>query len=425
MFPELILSLCLIAYALFVITELILIGRNLRSLNTHAAEVPSPFTAAIDKERWQQACSYSAEKLVLARIELLFSAAVSVIILTSGILGALEQFLAAMFSSPSAVGVTFLLALSFLSSLGDLPFALYRTFSIEARYGFNRSTLGLWIGDRIKGMIVGLVIGVPLLLMLQWFYLAAGPRWWLYAWAGIITLQLFLVYLHPVVIAPLFNRFTPLEDGPLAEQIARLCERLSFTAKGVQVMDASRRSTHGNAYFTGFGSNKRIVLFDTLLKELSHDGIVAVLAHEIGHKRCGHIIKGMLLSIALTGVALFTLSVLCQIDAIFLAFGLAAPSFHGSLALLSLAGAPFGYFLSPLFSLLSRRFEFQADRFAVDAMDGAAPLREALVALSRQSLSNLVPDRWYAFFHYSHPPLAVRIARMQAYDNSRRTADAP
>jgi STE24 endopeptidase len=244
---------------------------------------------------------------------------------------------------------------------------------------------------------------------------ATGSYWWLYAFAFLATVQLLLMYLYPVFIAPLFNTFTPLEEGSLKDQIFSLAEKIGFKTSGIFIMDGSKRSSHGNAYFTGFGAIKRIVLFDTLIENLSEPQAISVLAHEMGHERKGHIKKTLVISLITTCLGFWVLSLFINYQPFYQAFGFPTKSYHAALVIFAFASSPITYFLSPLFSLLSRKHEYEADRFAIDAVGGCDDLCEALLSLSKNSLSNLTPHPWYSFFHYSHPTLTERLQAMRVY----------
>jgi STE24 endopeptidase len=289
-----------------------------------------------------------------------------------------------------------------------LPFGLYRTFVLEERFGFNRTTLRMWVGDRVKSLLVQTLLGVPLLYAAYAFMRFTGPLWWVWLAAFLVLFQLFMLWLYPAVIAPLFNRFAPLPDGPLRERLERLADDSGFRNRGLFVMDASRRSAHSNAYFTGI-VRPRIVLFDTLVQRMSVDEAASVLAHEIGHYRAHHVQRRLALGIAATVVALFALSRLVPWPPLHEAFGFAAPTLHGAVALLMLGGGAFVFWLQPLAALMSRRHEYEADRFAV-RFGAPAALKTALLRLTGENLSNLHPHPWYSAWHYSHPVLVERLA---------------
>jgi STE24 endopeptidase len=296
---------------------------------------------------------------------------------------------------------------------------VYLQFVVEQRFGFNRMTPRVFVADVLKSAAVSIVLIAPLLLALFWFVDRAGRWWWLLGFAGVSLFQLAVTVLYPTVIAPLFNKFTPLEEGSLRERIYALASRLGFATRGIFVMDGSRRSAHSNAYFAGLGRARRIVLYDTLVRSLSEESLVAVLAHEIGHEKSHHIRQRMAFSLLMLLAGFWVLSLLLPFEPFTRAFGFERPSPHALLVIVSFCAGPFTFFLSPLSAAWSRRHEYQADRFAVDATGGAAGLKAALIGLGRRNLSNLTPHPLYSFYTYTHPTLAERIAALDAYEARR------
>jgi STE24 endopeptidase len=313
--------------------------------------------------------------------------------------------------------IALVLGFSFISGLIGLPLSLYQTFGIEARFGFNKMTWRLWLGDAAKGLVLGLALGVPMVWLVLWLMQAGGALWWLWAWAAFVTFQLFIMAIAPNVIMPLFNTFTPLEDESLKTRVNALMQRAGFTAKGFFVMDGSRRSAHSNAFFTGFGASKRVVFFDTLLKQLSPAEMEAVLAHELGHFKHRHILKMMLTSFSMSLVGLALLGWLTQQIWFYTGLGV-TPSLGGennalALVLFMLVTPVFTFFMAPLSSWRSRQQEFEADAYACTQAQGA-DLASALLKLYQDNAATLTPDAWYVKFYYSHPPAPLRLARMQA-----------
>jgi STE24 endopeptidase len=304
-----------------------------------------------------------------------------------------------------------MLSAMIIMSLLDLPFSLYHTFVVEQRFGFNRSTPAIFVSDLIKQAMLLFIIGGPLIALALWIMQASGGLWWLYVWAVWIAFTLIMFWAYPAIIAPLFNKFSPLEDESLRERIQALMEKCGFHSKGIFVMDGSKRSGHGNAYFTGFGSNKRIVFFDTLLESLEPAEIEAVLAHELGHFKLRHIQKRLLSTAALSLAALALLGWLAGKDWFYQGLGVSQPSAWMALLLFMLAMPVFTFFLQPLMALLSRKHEFEADAYAVRQSSGA-DLVHALVKMYRENASTLTPDPLYSAFHDSHPPAPVRIAHI-------------
>jgi len=298
-------------------------------------------------------------------------------------------------------------------SLLDLPFSLYHTFVVEERFGFNRSTLGVFFGDLLKQGALLLVIGGPLIALALWIMEASGGLWWLYVWAVWMAFSLIMFWAYPAVIAPLFNKFSPLDNEALKQRIQALMDKCGFRSKGIFVMDGSKRSGHGNAYFTGVGSNKRIVFFDTLLESLKPEEIEAVLAHELGHFKLKHIQKRLLSTFALSLVALALLGWLAGQDWFYHGLGISQASPWMALMLFMMVLPVFTFFIQPLMSLLSRKHEFEADAYAVQQSNGT-DLIHALVKMYRENASTLTPDPLYSAFHDSHPPAPVRIAHISA-----------
>ncbi len=393
---------------------------NLGHVRRNAHAVPSAFAGIVDAETHARSVSYT---LLHGRFGLIAgavsSAALLAVVLT-GLLGLFDSAARSLPLHPYLQGIVFVAAVSLVFSVIRLPFTLYSIFNIEARFGFNKTTPRLFVIDMLKGLAISIVIGAPVLLALFWFMDRTGPFWWIWAFAAMTVFQFVMSILAPLVIAPMFNKFTPLPDGPLKEKIAALADRLRFRTKGIFVVDSSKRSRHSNAYFTGLGRAKRIVLFDTLVSSNTEEEIVSVLAHEIGHEKRNHIKKGLAISVAMSLLGFWILSLLIHWTPLYQAFGFARPGYHSLLVLLAFCSGPFTFFLQPLFTMRSRRQEYEADRFAVKGVGSAAGLKSALLRLSKDNLSNLSPHPLYSFFHYSHPTLAERIAALDRAEASLR-----
>jgi len=385
--------------------------RQLRHIARYRAAVPAEFADKITLAAHQKAADYTTDKVRLSQLELFYSSAILLLWTLGGGLNWLDTHWAHWLSNPLWQGVAFVVSMMIIGSLLDLPFSLYRTFVIEVRYGFNRTTPGLFVTDLIKGMLLTLAIGIPLLWIVLWLMQSAGNLWWVYVWAVWMSFSLLMLFVYPTWIAPLFNKFAPLEDAALRERIEKLLGRCGFTSKGIFVMDGSRRSSHGNAYFTGLGDNKRIVFFDTLLKSLQADEIEAVLAHELGHFKRKHVQKQILAMAAMTFLSLAVLGLLVQQDWFYHGLGIQTPSMHAALVLFILLISVLGVYVQPLFSYFSRRHEFEADDFAA-SQSNAQDLIRALVKLYEENASTLTPDPLYSAFHDSHPPAPVRIAHL-------------
>lgn len=385
--------------------------RQLRHIAQYRAEVPPAFAGKISLQAHQKAADYTTDKVRLGQLELFYSSALLLLWTLGGGLNLLDSLWSQWIPNPLWQGVAFVISMMLIGSLLDLPFAIYRTFIIETRYGFNRTRPLLFITDLLKGMLLTLAIGIPLLWVVLWLMQSAGAVWWIYVWAVWMGFSLLMLFVYPTWIAPLFNKFAPLDDAALRERIERLLSRCGFTSKGIFVMDGSKRSSHGNAYFTGLGDNKRIVFFDTLLKSLQAEEIEAVLAHELGHFKRKHIQKHIIAMASMTLLSLALLGQLIQQDWFYQGLGINTPSMHAALVLFILLLSVFGVYFQPLFSYFSRRHEFEADDFAASQSD-AKDLIRALVKLYEENASTLTPDPIYSAFHDSHPPAPVRIAHL-------------
>ena len=309
-------------------------------------------------------------------------------------------------------GVIFCLAVGLVFTLAGLPTDCYSTFVLEAKFGFNKTTVGLYVSDKLKGLVLALVIGVPFLFVVLWLMDAMGPYWWVWAFAFIAAFQLVMIVIFPSFIAPWFNKFEPLKDGELRERILALADQLGFKTTGIFTMDGSKRSGHSNAYFTGIGKAKRIVLFDTLIEQMTMDQGLAVLAHEMGHYKMKHIRRMLVVQTIFLFIGLYLLSLLLRAPWFFHAFGL-APSHHAALVLFSLVSGPATFYLGPLMNRLSRTHEYEADRFAVETLRDGRAMEEALVNLTVKNLANLNPHPWYSAYHYSHPTAVERIGAIR------------
>ena len=392
-------------------------ARQVRSVATHRAAVPQAFAGTLSLADHQKAADYTLAKIRVSQLDIAIDAACLLGWTLLGGLDALNSLLLAWLEPGMTQQIALVLGFSLISGLIGLPLSLYQTFVVEARFGFNKMTWGLWFSDALKGLVLGLALGVPMVWLVLWLMQAGGAQWWLWAWAAFVTFQLFIMAIAPNVIMPLFNKFTPLEDESLKARVNALMQRAGFTAKGFFVMDGSRRSSHSNAFFTGFGASKRVVFFDTLLKQLQPAEMEAVLAHELGHFKHRHFVKMMVTSLTLTLVGLALLGWLTQQVWFYTGLGV-LPSFSGennalALVLFLLVTPVFTFFLAPLSSWRSRQQEFEADAYACTQAQGA-DLASALLKLYQDNASTLTPDAWYVKFYYSHPPASVRLARMQA-----------
>lgn len=374
------------------------------------------FSNTVSLESHQKAADYTIAKTRLGLIELALGAAVLLCWTLLGGLSALNSFLLSALGGGGLVQQLALLAsFAVINALIDLPLGLYQTFSVEQGFGFNKTTPRLWLLDFVKSSLLGALIGLPIAALILWLMGAAGAQWWIWAWGTWIGFNLLLMWALPTFIAPLFNKFTALEDGAIKTQVTALMARCGFAAKGLFVMDGSKRSAHGNAYFTGLGSAKRVVFYDTLLAKLSPDEIAAVLAHELGHFKHRHLIRRMVLLFATSLLAFVVLGWLANQSWFFAGLGvvpnLAAPNDALALLLFMLSAPLLSFFIAPVFSAMSRRDEFQADAYAV-AHSSGQDLAAALLKLYEDNAATLTPDPVYVRFYYSHPPASERLARL-------------
>ena len=408
------------ALLLSLAVKLWLTTRQMRHVAAHRNQVPAAFTRTVTLAAHQRAADYTLAK---GRFGLLATAFGSAVLLGWTLLGGLDTLNMLLRDSvlpawgPMAYQLALLAAFTVIGSVIELPLDAYSTFRIEQRFGFNRMTPGLWLADMAKGAAVGALIGLPLAALILWIMGASGGLWWLYAWLAWVAFNLVLLVLYPTVIAPLFNKFEPLPDEALKARVQALMQRCGFAAKGLFVMDGSRRSAHANAYFTGLGASKRVVFFDTLLQRLTPVEVEAVLAHELGHFKHKHVLQRMvgIFAFSLAGLAL--LGWLAQQSGFYAGLGvnpnLGAPNDALALLLFMLALPSFTFFVSPLMAHFSRRHEFQADAYACQQAEGAA-LASALLKLHEDNAATLTPDPVYVRFYYSHPPASERLAALPA-----------
>jgi STE24 endopeptidase len=392
--------------------------RQMRHVAQHREQVPAAFAATVSHDAHRKAADYTLAK---GRFGLLQQALGVAVLMGWTLLGGLEALNTWVLQAtlqplgPLGYQIALVAAFTLIAGLIDLPADWHATFRIEQRFGFNRMTPRMWWMDQLKSTLVGAVIGLPLLALVLWLMGAAGSAWWLWAWGVWMGFNLLLLIIYPTWIAPLFNKFTPLEDASLAQRVQTLMQRCGFAAKGLFVMDGSRRSAHANAYFTGLGSSKRVVFYDTLLARLSADEVEAVLAHELGHFKHRHVLKRI---VAMFGLSLAGLALLGWLSAqqfFYVGLGvtpnLDAPNHGLALLLFLLALPPFTFFLSPLMARSSRQHEFQADAYACQQADGRA-LASALLKLHEDNAATLTPDPLYVRFYYSHPPASERLAAL-------------
>ena len=401
----------LLALVLSLAIQFWLDRRQLAHVQQHRDTVPDAFKARIPLEAHQKAADYTVTRMRLGMLEMVLGAVLLLIWTLGGGLQLLDSFWRDMAFSPLVTGVVVIFSVLIISSLLDLPFAIYRTFVIEQRFGFNRMSPSVFISDQIKHLLVLLILGVPLASLVLWLMQDANPLWWLYVWIVWMGFSLLMLWAWPAFIAPIFNKFVPLEDKVLKQRIEDLLNRCGFRSNGVFVMDGSRRSSHGNAYFSGLGTNKRIVFFDTLLKSLNPDEVEAVLAHELGHFKRRHIQKRIISMAVLSLAGLAILAWLMKLPEFYTGLGITEASTYMALILFMMVSPIFSLYLQPLMAHFSRKHEFEADDYAAQQSD-AAILIEALVKLYEENASTLTPDPIYSAFHDSHPPAPVRVAHL-------------
>jgi len=396
--------------------------RHIRYVHTHRNSVPENFSSQISLDAHQKAADYTCAKTRLNYANICLDTVLLLILTLGGGLNALNSFWSNWFSAPLLQGMIFILGTVLLMGLVEIPINYYRTFVIEKKFGFNKMTHSMFFVDLIKQGLLGILLGLPLLFGALWLMEKTGANWWLYVWLMWVGFNLIILSVYPTWIAPLFNKFTPLEDASLKARIEQLMQKCGFKSSGLFIMDGSRRSSHGNAYFTGFGKNKRIVFFDTLLSHLNPPEIEAVLAHELGHFKRNHVIKRILLTFTMSLVFLWLLGYLMNQDWFYQGLGvfssnetLANTSSHSTamaLLLFFLVMPTFTFLFQPLSSLYSRKHEFEADAYAVEKAS-AGDLIQALVKLYQDNAATLTPDPLHSAFYDSHPPASVRIARLQ------------
>ncbi|CAC9443162.1 Peptidase, M48 family [Bathymodiolus heckerae thiotrophic gill symbiont] len=402
----------LMAMLSYVVILLWLNTRQTKAVLDSFDKVPDEFAQKITLEQHQKAANYTHAKLTLNYFEVVFSALVLLAWTLGGGLNWLDSFWHSLSDNILFVGVGFILSLMLIGSLIDLPFSLYRTFVLEEKFGFNKTTISTLISDTIKGLGLALVIGVPLLYVVLYLMNEMGEYWWFFVWLVLTGFSLLMLWLYPAFIAPLFNKFNPLKNQALKAKIDNLLKRTGFKSDGIFVMDGSKRSSHGNAYFTGIGKNKRIVFFDTLLKGMNDNEVQAILAHELGHFHHKHIRQQMIISFLTSLLGLALLGYLITQPWFFNGLGIEKTSNHTALVLFTLTLPIFSFFIEPISHALSRKHEFEADAFAVKHTN-ADDLISSLVKLYRDNASTLTPDKLYSAFHDSHPSASIRIKQLR------------
>jgi len=381
----------------------------------HRNAVPEAFKSTISLEAHQKAADYTLEKGKLGQIDGIVSIIALLLLTLGGVINAIFSFWASAITSPLVAGVAATATIFLIMTLIELPSGWYQTFVIEEKFGFNKSTTQQFIKDHVMQLGLGAAIGLPLLALILWVIDAVGSSWWLWAWGILISFSLLMSWLYPTLIAPLFNKFTPMEDGALKDRISGLLSRCGFNSQGIFIMDGSKRSGHGNAYFTGLGNNKRIVFFDNLVASLDDEELEAVLAHELGHFKCKHVVKMLVATSIMTLISFGVLGMLISQDWFYTGLGVDVAQKSNAVALLlfMLVSSSFTFFIQPISAYFQRKFEFEADDFAANHAQ-ASKLISGLVKLYEENASTLTPDPLYSAFHYSHPPAAIRVAHLES-----------
>lgn len=398
----------LLIISLKALIEAYLDARNKKHIIEHRNEVPSFFKERITLEEHQKAADYSVAKIKTKQTFQIFEIAILLLWTLGGGLESLYKIAMGFELGALTTGVAFFGLFALISSFLSLPQSIYSTFVIEERFGFNKMTAKTFIVDMLKGMLLGTLIGAPILYAILWMMQTLGDNWWVYGWGFLTAVQFILMWAYPVFIAPLFNKFTPMEEGEVKERVLKLLAKTGFQSNGLFIMNASIRSAHGNAYFTGFGNNKRIVFFDTLIKTLGPDEVEAVLAHELGHFKRKHVMKMLAKAVVLSFIGFFVLGLCTRWEAFYLGHGVQTIATPLALALFLLVSGNYTFFLTPFNAWSSRRYEFEADEFAA-SYSSANSLIHALVKLYKENASTLTPDPLFSSFYHSHPPALTRV----------------
>lgn len=410
-FTVIFLSAVLLSFAV----EFWLAKRQANYVAAHRSAVPEAFKTAVSLEAHQKAADYTLAKGKLGDIDRIIGVAVLLLLTLGGFINTVFQYWNGWVSSPLLAGVGATATIFFVMTLVEIPTSVYQTFVIEEQFGFNKTTVRQFIKDHVLQLALGAAIGLPLLALILWVMDSIGAAWWIWAWAILMSFSLLMSWLFPTVIAPLFNKFTPMEEGSLKDRIQGLLARCGFNSQGIFIMDGSKRSGHGNAYFTGLGNNKRIVFFDNLVNSLDEEELEAVLAHELGHFKRKHVIKMLVATSVMSLIGFGVLGWVIDQDWFYAGLGVAVEQKSNAAALLlfTLASSTFTFFMQPVSAYFQRKFEFEADDFAANNAK-ASKMISGLVKLYEENASTLTPDPLYSAFHYSHPPAAIRIAHLQA-----------
>jgi STE24 endopeptidase len=391
-----------------------LLERYLQYLNAgmRSEILPDKLKGICDQEEYRKTQLYEKDNLKLSFWSSLFNLSIIIAMIAAGGFALVDLFARSFSGNNVVIALIFFGIIGLASELINLPFEWYDTFVIEKKYGFNTMTTRTFITDQLKSWFIALLVGIPVLGLITWIYYKTGKGFWLYAWGLITVFSVFINFFYSEWIVPLFNRQTPLIESPLRTKIEEFAKKAGFRLKNIYVIDGSKRSTKANAYFSGFGSKKRIVLYDTLIREMPDEEIVAVLAHEIGHYKKKHVVRSLILSVFMTGLMLFLFSLVVENPLLSKAMGAETPSFHMGLIVFGILYSPLSLIIGLVTNIISRKNEFEADKFVYDNYD-AGKLAAALKKLAVKNLSNMLPHPAYVFFHYSHPPLLARLAKLE------------
>ena len=386
--------------------------RNLKSIELNKDTIPERFTSVVTEEEYKKSIDYNVDRIRFQIFTALFGAVVLIIFTLGGLFNFLSEVVVSTTSSDVLGAVLLGLLLLIVEQVISIPISIYSTFVIEERHGFNKTTTKTFVTDISKSLLISATISSVIYATVIYIVVNLGDNWWIYAFGAVFTLQAIIFFLYPVLIMPLFNKFEPLDDDEFKKPIEKLLEKIDFKSKGLFVMNASLRSTHGNAFFTGFGKNKRIVFFDTLLKTITPDEMEAILGHELGHYKLGHIKKGLLSSLVFGFIGFYLLSEILQSDNFFLDHGLESLTIYSKFLLFYLVIGSYTFFTKPFTSALSRKREFEADDFSFQYTSGEYMI-SGLLKLSKDNASNLTPDPLYSSYYYSHPPIAERVQSIE------------
>jgi STE24 endopeptidase len=408
-----ILILYIILFSIKFIWETFLELLNQSYIKKRNVNPPEFVNLIMDENTFKKASEYTIEKSRFSVLTSFLQSVFLLILILSGFLGYLETVINKLGFSISTNGIVYIFSVSLIFTLFSIPFSIYSQFVIEEKYGFNKMTPYLFIIDLIKSLLISAVLMAPLLYLFFWFVKSTGDLWWFFAFLSFSLFQIFMIIIYPLFIAPIFNKFTPLENDSLKEKILDLAEKLKFKIENIFIMDGSKRSKHGNAYFTGIGKSKRIVFFDTLVNSLNEEELIGVLAHEIGHEKKKHILKNVIFTLLTMFAGFWIMSILLNYEPFYKAFYFETGSFHALIVLFLFCAGPFTFFLKPLISILSRKYEYEADKYAVQAVNSINGLKNALINMSRKNLKNITPHPLYSFYYYSHPTIYERITALE------------